>query len=149
LLIGSEGTLGFIAEAVLDTVPDLRVKYTGLLLFRDIQAACTAIVPLRDAGAAALELMDREALRSVQDHHDSPSSLKELPLDGAGLLVEFQCPKESDRPVLQSNAKKAVADLAGRISSVFTHQTGEQALLWKIRKGMFDRSEQCVAGAQV
>ncbi len=31
LLIGSEGTLAFIAEAVLETVPDLPVKYTGLL----------------------------------------------------------------------------------------------------------------------
>jgi D-lactate dehydrogenase len=29
LLIGSEGTLAFIAEAVLNTVPDLPVKYTG------------------------------------------------------------------------------------------------------------------------
>ena len=77
LLIGSEGTLSaFIAEAVLDTVPDLQMKYTGLLLFKDIDAACTAIVPLRDAGAAAVELMDREALRSVEDHQGSPPSLK-------------------------------------------------------------------------
>ncbi len=30
VLIGAEGTLAFIAEAVLDTVPDLPVKYTGL-----------------------------------------------------------------------------------------------------------------------
>ena len=137
LLIGSEGTLAFIAETVLDTVPDLQVKYTGLLLFRDIHAACIAIVPLRAAGAAALELMDREALRSVQDQQGSPISLKKLPLGGAGLLVEFQCAKESDRPTLESNAKKAAADLEGLDSSVFTHQTGEQALLWKIRKGMF------------
>jgi D-lactate dehydrogenase len=137
LLIGSEGTLAFIAEAVLDTVPDLQVKYTGLLLFKDIHAACTAIVPLRDAGAAALELMDREALRSVQDHQGSPPSLKTLPRGCAGLLVEYQCAKESDRPMLESNAKNAVADLEGLISSVFTNQTGEQALLWKIRKGMF------------
>ena len=56
LLIGSEGTLAFIAEAVLNTVPDLPVKFTGLLLFPDLHAACAAIVPLRDAGAAALEL---------------------------------------------------------------------------------------------
>ena len=33
VLIGSEGTLAFIAEAVLNTVPDLPVKYTGLLLY--------------------------------------------------------------------------------------------------------------------
>ena len=34
LLIGSEGTLAFLAEGVLHTVPDLPVKYTGLLFFR-------------------------------------------------------------------------------------------------------------------
>jgi D-lactate dehydrogenase len=50
LLIGSEGTLAFLAEAVLETVPDLPVKYTGLLLFPDLHAACEAIQPLRDAG---------------------------------------------------------------------------------------------------
>ena len=51
VLIGSEGTLALIAEAVLNTVPDLPVKYTGLLLFPNLHAACAAIVPLRDAGA--------------------------------------------------------------------------------------------------
>ena len=58
LLIGSEGTLAFIASAVLHTIPDRPVKYTGLLLFPGIREACAAILPLRDAGAAALEVMD-------------------------------------------------------------------------------------------
>jgi D-lactate dehydrogenase len=61
LLVGSEGTLAFIAEAVLNTVPDLAVEYTGLLLFPDLYAACAAIVPLREAGAAALEEGARRA----------------------------------------------------------------------------------------
>ena len=50
LLVGSEGTLAFIAEAVLRTVPDLPVKVTGLLLFPDLRAACAAIAPLKEAG---------------------------------------------------------------------------------------------------
>lgn len=53
LLIGAEGTLAFISEAVLETVSDLPFKYTGLLLFPDLYAACEAIVPLRDAGGRA------------------------------------------------------------------------------------------------
>lgn len=64
VMIGSEGTLAFIAEAVLNTVPDLPVKYTGLLLFPDLYAAAESIVPLREAGAKALEVMDRASLRS-------------------------------------------------------------------------------------
>ena len=46
VMIGSEGTLAFIAEAVLKTVPDLPVKYTGLLLYSDLYAAADSIVPL-------------------------------------------------------------------------------------------------------
>ncbi|MDX1389470.1 MAG: FAD-binding oxidoreductase, partial [Acidobacteriota bacterium] len=56
LMIGSEGTLGFIAEAVLRTIPDDPVKYTGLLFFEDVPRACAAIAPLKDSGARALEL---------------------------------------------------------------------------------------------
>src|SRR5271165_6445157 len=67
VLIGAEGTLAFIAEAVLNTVPDLPVKYTGLLLYSDLYAAADSIVPLRQAGAKTLEIMDRASLRSVED----------------------------------------------------------------------------------
>ena len=137
LLIGSEGTLGFIAEAVLDTVPDLPVKYTGLLLFRDCHAACAAIVPLRDAGASALELMDRAALRSVEDQTGCPPSLKSLPAGAAGLLVEFQCADEADRRGLEERAQRAAAELQLLDVPSFTHNAAEQAALWKIRAGMF------------
>jgi D-lactate dehydrogenase len=90
VLIGAEGTLAFIAEAVLNTVPDLPVKYTGLLLYSDLYAAADSIVPLRTAGAKALEIMDRAALRSVEDQAGVPASIKTLPDEAAGLLVEFQ-----------------------------------------------------------
>ncbi|MGZ5246673.1 MAG: FAD-binding oxidoreductase, partial [Flavitalea sp.] len=46
LLIGAEGTLAFISEAVMNTVPDYPFKSTALLYFTDIYAACQAIIPL-------------------------------------------------------------------------------------------------------
>jgi D-lactate dehydrogenase len=137
LLIGSEGTLAFIAEAVINTVPDLRVKYTGLLLFNNLHAACASIVPLRKAGAKAIELMDREALRSVQQQEGIPPSIKLLPKDAAGLLVEFQSADEGERALLESAAKQVVSKLHLCESASFTHSPSDQALLWKIRKGMF------------
>ena len=66
LLVGSEGTLAFVAEAVLDTVPVLPHKTTGLLVFPSLHAAGAAIVPLREAGATAVELLDRPSLRAVE-----------------------------------------------------------------------------------
>ncbi len=137
LLIGSEGTLGFIAEAVLNTVPDLPVKYTGLLLFPDLYAACAAIVPLRDAGAKAMEIMDRASLRSVEDQPGSPASFRSLPAGATGLLVEFQCAHERDRRTLEEQARQGVATLNLLEPASFTHAPLEQAMMWKIRSGLF------------
>jgi len=137
VLIGSEGTLAFIAEAVLNTVPDLPVKYTGLLLFPDLYAAADSIVPFRQAGAKALEIMDRASLRSVQDKSGMPASLRSLPETAAGLLVEFQTANENSRPELEKLAAEAAAAFKLCEPAQFTHAAPEQALLWKIRAGMF------------
>jgi D-lactate dehydrogenase len=137
LMVGSEGTLAFIARAVLRTVPELPVKYTGLLLFPTIRDACAAIVPLRDGGAAALEVMDRAAIRSVQNQPGIPSSLARLPDDAAGLLVEFQAADEALRPALEEAARAALSGLRLLEPAGFTHVQGEQAALWRVRQGMF------------
>jgi D-lactate dehydrogenase len=137
VLVGSEGTLAFIAEAVLNTVPDLPVKYTGLLLFSDLYAAAASIVPLRQAGAKALEIMDRASLRSVENQSGVPASLCTLPEGAAGLLAEFQSAKESERNELERVAADAVGGLKLFEPARFTHFAAEQALLWKIRAGMF------------
>ena len=137
VLIGSEGTLAFLAEAVLNTVPDLAVKYTGLLLFPTLHDAAAAIVPLRDAGAAALEIMDRASLRSVEDQPGISPSIRKLPGEAAGLLVEFQAAEESERRGIESVARRIVEDLRLVEAPVFTHQAAEQAALWRIRAGMF------------
>jgi D-lactate dehydrogenase len=137
LLIGSEGTLGFIAEAVLETVPDYPLKSTALLLFADLYAACSAIGSLTAAGAAALELMDRAALRSVEDQPGVAGILHGLPESAAGLLVEFQAPNEAQRLAYEARAAEAVAEMALLQPAEFTADPDKQAKLWKIRKGMF------------
>ncbi len=137
VLIGSEGTLAFIAEAVLNTVPDLPVKYTGLLLFPDLYAAAASIVPLRQAGAKALEIMDRASLRSVENQAGIPGSIRTLPEGAAGLLAEFQSADEAERTLLERVAADAVGGLKLYEPAQFTHSATEQALLWKIRSGMF------------
>jgi D-lactate dehydrogenase len=137
LLIGSEGTLAFIAEAVLETVPDYPFKSTALLLFPDMYAACSSIGKLTSAGAAALELMDRAALRSVQDQPGVPGYLKSLPHSAAGLLVEFQSATESKRNEFAEIAAEVVASIELLHPAEFTSDPILQAKLWKIRKGMF------------
>src|SRR5690606_15275860 len=89
LMIGSEGTLGFIAEATLQTVPVLPHTYTGLLFFASLEAACEAVTALSASGAAAIEVLDDAALNSIPPAILAPW-IASLPAGGAALLLEYQ-----------------------------------------------------------
>ncbi len=137
LLIGAEGTLAFISEAVLQTVPEYRLKATSLLYFPDIFAACRAIQPLITAGAVMVELMDRASLRAVENMEGMPAMARSLPESAAALLIEFQ---ENDQKELRNKIRlflNASASLSLFTPPVFTTDAFEQELLWKIRKGLF------------
>jgi D-lactate dehydrogenase len=137
LMIGSEGTLGFIAEATLNTLVDFPLKYTGLLYFRSVQDAADAILSLRDSGARAVEIMDRAALRSVENLPGAPSMLAQLPENTAGLLVEYQCSQPETLENLRREAARSCSAFALLSEPKFTQDADEQAALWKLRKGMF------------
>lgn len=137
LLIGAEGTLAFIAEAVLETVPDYPCKSTGLLYYPTIFDACQAIIPLTEAGALMLELMDRASLRSVENNRGMPPIVKTLPEGAAALLVEFQ---ESTPEALHERVSqflKMAAQMLLITPPAFSEDPGEQAFLWNVRKGLF------------
>ena len=137
LLIGAEGTLAFIAEAVLQTVPDYPFKSTALLYFPTIDAACQAIIPLTNAGAVLVELMDRASLRAVQNLSGMPAIVKTLPETAAALLIEFQ---ENSWTFLEERVSTfllSTATLSLYNAPVFTSDTAERDFLWKVRKGLF------------
>ena len=62
LLVGSEGTLGFVSRATYSTVPEHPHKASACMVFPDVHAACAAASMLRDQTAVdAVELFDRHA----------------------------------------------------------------------------------------
>jgi D-lactate dehydrogenase len=136
LMIGSEGTLGFIAEAVLRTVPDYPLKHTGMLFFPDVPAACSAIVPLRDSGARALELMDRASLASVQDRPGVPDRIPGLPPTAAALLLEYQESTEPELADRVASCRDLLPTLSLQSEPIFTRDPDRQADLWSVRKGL-------------
>jgi len=137
LLIGAEGTLGFIAEAVLQTVPDYAFKSTALLYFPDIYAACQAIVPLTQSGAEAVELMDRASLHAIELLPGVPAVIKTLPETAAALLVEYQGDSSVELEGKAANFLALSGNLALLNQPEFTQDPVQQAHLWKVRKGMF------------
>ncbi|MFF7815671.1 FAD-binding and (Fe-S)-binding domain-containing protein [Streptomyces sp. NPDC007945] len=139
LMVGSEGTLGFLSEVVFDTLPLDRLVSTALLLFPSLPAAAAAVPRFNEAGALAVELMDGNTLRASVSVPGVPADWAELPQDTTALLVEFRAPDEAALTAYEEAAGEVMAglDLVAPVASVpnaFSRDAGTIGGYWKARK---------------
>ena len=150
LVIGSEGTLAFVADAVFRTVPVGAHVATGFLVFDDLGAAAAALPALVALGFTAIELLDATSLRVAQVDPEAPLELRALAVEGhAALLVEFQRESAETLSASVAAAEPVLAQLEGMralgAASVDPEQTTTalssdartRAQLWHLRKGLF------------
>ena len=136
LMVGSEGTLGFVAELTLRTVPEPPARATALVYFAELEEAGRAVAPLAAAGADALEILDAGSLRAISSEHALPVEVED---QHAALLVEL---RRADGAALASSLDDARAIL-GRHRLLepehFTTDQAARAALWHLRKGLATR----------
>lgn len=137
LLIGSEGTLGFIADITYNTVVEHRYKASALLVFATIEQACQAVTTLSSTPVAAVELMDGRALRSVTDKPGMPDFIAELDIEACALLVESHASQQVELDSQCQAIMDSLSDYQIIQSVPFTRDSQTVATLWGIRKGMF------------
>ncbi|ELI9682546.1 FAD-binding oxidoreductase, partial [Vibrio vulnificus] len=137
LMIGSEGTLGFIAEITYNTVIEHPNKASALLVFATIEEACCAVTTLSKLPVAAVELMDGRALRSVADKAGMPRFIQSLDLEAAAILVESHASCQTTLDLQCKSVMDALAEYTIIESVPFTSDAATVATLWGIRKGMF------------
>ncbi|MEV7277850.1 FAD-binding and (Fe-S)-binding domain-containing protein [Streptomyces sp. NPDC093111] len=139
LMVGSEGTFGFISEVVFDTLPLDRKVSTALLFFPSLPAAAAAVPLFNDAGALAVELMDGNTLRASVKVPGVPADWAELPKETAALLVEFRAPDEAGQEAYEEAAARVLEGLAlvapvASVTNAFTRDAGTVSGYWKARK---------------
>lgn len=117
LFVGSEGTLGFVEEVTYRTIPDARQKWTAIFVYDSLDEACATVPTWTSSGAAAVELMDDASLRSFAGLSHTPDHLRITRPGAAALLVEFH-------------------GIAPTLPGPWTTDPTEQALLWRLRKGL-------------
>ena len=145
LLIGSEGTLAFVAEATFRTLPLKPHAATGLLVFPTLDAATAALPALVDAGFAAIELLDATSLRVAQRDPEATAELLALRVEGhAALLVEHQGETEEELLELVARSTPLLDALPLVSPTRLTTEPLTRGHLWHIRKGLFT----AVAGAR-
>jgi len=137
LLVGSEGTLGFISAVTYNTVIDHPHKASALIVFPDVETCCNAVTVLKSQPVSAVELLDRRSLRSVQDKPGMPDFVQYLSTNACALLIESRAASSS---LLQEQLARIMASLAGfpvEKQVDFTEDPRENARLWAIRKDTF------------
>lgn len=137
LMIGSEGTLGFISEITYHTVEEHTHKATALMIFAEIKTACEAVAALKRQPVAAVELMDRASLRSVESKPGMPDYFKALPEAAAALLVETRAMDAARLNTQVAAICAAIPETATLFPFQFTDRPEEFTRLWAIRQGLF------------
>jgi len=137
LMIGSEGTLGFISEITYRTVLEAPNKASALILFENLRDACKAVFVLKKQAVDAVEIMDRAALRSVEDKAGMPEYLKTLADNVTALLVETSAVNKESLQKQMVEIAESINDYNLVLPVAFTDVPSEYSKLWKIRKGLF------------
>ena len=137
LMIGSEGTLGFISEITYNTVIEHPFKASSFITFPDIENACKAVTVLKEAPVSAVELIDRAGLRSIEGEKGVPDYLSALIESACSLLVETRAQNKKDLYDQIELIKKSIGHISVVFPIEFTDVPSEYELLWNIRKGLF------------
>ncbi|HUE90696.1 FAD-binding and (Fe-S)-binding domain-containing protein [Pseudomonas sp.] len=137
LLVGSEGTLGFISAVTYNTVPDHPHKASALLVFPDVESCCRAVTLLKQQPVSAVELLDRRSLRSVQDKPGMPEWVKGLSNSACALLIESRAASQSLLHEQLQLIMASIADFPLEKQVDFSEDPTVYNLLWKIRKDTF------------
>ncbi|MGI0116168.1 FAD-binding and (Fe-S)-binding domain-containing protein [Zooshikella sp. RANM57] len=136
LLVGSEGTLGFISSVTLNTIKDYPYKAAALVVFPTLTNACQAVETLQTMPVAAVELMDSRSLHAVATHPTMPDT-QSLSAQSAALLIETQ----ADSEVQLNQSIKAIEQCLSHFQLLtpanFTTDQVNIDQLWAIRKGLF------------
>lgn len=140
LMIGAEGTLGFLSEITYKTVVDHPHKASALVYFDSIDNCCDAVTSLRQkAPVDSVELLDSPSIRCVAEHikESLPGFFYGVIPDDAGcLLIETKADSDAllDQQIALINT--IVQEHHCTEQSPFSKDPVVTDLYWSVRKGL-------------
>ncbi|MBK5111246.1 MAG: 4Fe-4S dicluster domain-containing protein [Thermoleophilia bacterium] len=137
LMVGSEGTLGFISRVTFETVRRPVKTTLAWVHFPDIPSAVAPVPDLVDAGASAVELMVAPALMVASwNMPGAPQQWKELDPESAALLIEFG----GDDDAALDASETAALEILGEHELIreieFNRDEETVELNWRVREGL-------------
>ena len=143
LVIGSEGTLGFVSEVTYNTIPEHPHKVTALVPFPDPHSCARAISALANGGVqsttgvTAAEYIERRALKTVEYLEVMKPYVRFFTETSPAMLLDVAAPTPEELAV---EIEEATTILAREGATDIDFGDGDAARahgLWDMRKGFF------------
>ena len=136
LMIGSEGTLGFISEVTYNCVPDNPFKAVALVFCDELDSIVSLTGKFNSNDISAIELLDITSLNSLKNLPVAKKYLPRLSEDTAAILIEIS---GATAPELEQKTAivQAIIDNHPIQSQIkFTDDVQIYNDLWALRKGI-------------
>lgn len=127
-LVGSEGTLAFVSEVTMKTLPVSALEADAMVYFKDMAEAARAVIAMKALAVSAVEMLDKRSLASV-----NAGEIEGL----TALLIQTQAESQHE---LADNVRSVTDvleafDTYGKVE--FTTDPQEYGKFWAIRSGIF------------
>jgi glycolate oxidase len=132
LLVGSEGTLGFITKILIKLLPKPEAVVTLLTAFPDVSTASRAVARIMASRVtpSTLEFMDRSAIECVKE------AIGEELTKGASALLLVEVDGDELGVVRQAEKLVDVCQKAGALYVKKAETAEEREGLWKVRRSL-------------
>ena len=144
LLVGSEGTLAFLAEITMQTERIQSHRASAMLYFPTMEEACRAVVAMKrleregEPTVKSAEMLDYKSLSSVNDAVYLRWKAEQADASGlTAVLTEVKCFSQADLEWNIRQVEEALATFQTCQPVHFTADEAEQARFWSIRSGIF------------
>lgn len=134
LIVGSEGTLAFITEATLRTVPMPRSRGLALLFFDRLEFAARSALEIAGTGVSACDLMDRRLLSLARELDVRYDVL--IPANAEAMLL-IECQGDEDHEVreqLQEIVNRVQRHQRLAFDTRITLEREERDLYWRLTR---------------
>lgn len=134
LLVGSEGTLGLITEAVVKTDPIPAYRGAALLFFDRMELAAQAAIQIAEWGVAACDLMDRRLLAIAREADSRFDAVLAADAEALLLVEQHGESKTEVRDRLQVIINRIHRTQKLAFDSRLTLETDERNLFWRLSR---------------
>lgn len=127
-MVGSEGTLAFISEVTMKTLPIAPYNASAMIYFRTIADAARSVVVMKTQDICAAEMLDKRSLAAAGDTTGE---------DLTAILVQTESETEEGLLANIASIENALKDFDTVTGVHFSRDPKECAKYWAIRSGIF------------